>query len=481
MDRPKRDEIYEVTIDDIGAEGSGIGRIGGEFVVFVPGTVPGDKVKAIIKKTKKNFAQSNLESIVSPSENRVEPECEYFSSCNGCKMQNINYSKQLEIKRKIVLDSFERIGGFSDIEIPGVLGSENIYFYRNKLEFSFSNDRWLTDKDMDSPIADKTFALGYHIPGFIDKILDIRKCYLQSDVSSRILNFTRVYFKERNTSIYSSKIHSGYLRFLVIRQSANTSDLMVNLITFSEEPELIREYSEGLKREVPEVSTIINAISTSRAQVANAETQNVVYGKGFIEEIIGKYKFKITPGSFFQTNSKQCEKLFEQIVKLGDFTNDEHLLDLYCGCGAISLYVSGLVKSVHGVELSRESIEMADTNASINGVTNCSFMAMDVKDYLAVLSSPETEIPEGKLINKFDTFILDPPRSGIHPKAAEYILKYKPKKIIYVSCNPATQARDLQLLSGKYSISSVQPVDMFPHTFHIENVVRLDLKIDYLV
>ncbi|MBZ0201726.1 MAG: 23S rRNA (uracil(1939)-C(5))-methyltransferase RlmD, partial [Ignavibacteria bacterium] len=359
MDKPKRDEIYEVTIDDIGAEGNGIGRINGEFVVFVPGTVPGDKVTVNIRRTKKNFAQAKLESIVSPSEFRVDPECEYFDSCNGCKMQNITYLKQLEIKRKIVLDSFERIGGFSDIEITGVLGSENIYFYRNKLEFSFSNDRWLTDEDMDIPNADRSFALGYHIPGFIDKILDIRKCYLQSDVSSRILNFTRDYFKEKNTSIYSSKIHSGYLRFLVIRQSANTSDLMVNLITFSEEPDLIMGYSESLKKEVPEVTTLVNAISASRAQVANAEIHNVIYGKGFIEEIIGKYMFKITPGSFFQTNSKQCERLFEQVVMLGEFTKNENVLDLYCGCGAISLYVSGLVKSVHGVELSRESIEMA--------------------------------------------------------------------------------------------------------------------------
>ena len=468
IDKPKRDDIIELRIDDIGSEGKGIGRINGDFVVFVPNTVPGDHITAKIRKTKKKYAEAAVVEIIAASPQRAVPECEYFGTCNGCRMQNIDYDFQLEIKKQIVINSFERIGGFKNLEIPGVLGSNNIYFYRNKLEFSFSNNRWLTQSDMDIEGVERSFALGYHIPGFIDKILDVEKCYLQSEISNRILNLTRDFFKSRGVSIYSTKTHSGYLRFLIIRQSANTKDLMVNLITHNKDKNLINEYSEQLKEKVPEVSTLINSISESKAQVAKADTFNVITGNGFIEEKIGKFIFKITPNSFFQTNSKQCEKLFDTIIELGNFSKDENVLDLYCGCGAISLYISEYVNKVFGVELNNESIQIAHENSEINGIMNCDFAAYDVKDYLEVIKNEKS--------GKYNTFILDPPRSGIHPKAAEYILEYEPEKIIYVSCNPATQARDLQILAPKYNITKIQPVDMFPHTFHIENVVRLDLN-----
>ncbi len=471
MDNLKKDDIIELSIADIGAEGVGIGRFNNEFVVFVPGTVPGDTVKAKIRKKKKKFAESLLIEIITPSPKRTVPECEYFGTCNGCKMQNIDYNYQLELKRSIVKNSFERIGGFEGIEIPEVLGSEDVYYYRNKLEFSFSNSRWLTKEDMDNENADKDFALGYHIPGFIDKIIDIRACYLQSLATNKILNLTRDFFKSRNTTVYSTKTHSGYLRFLTVRRSVANNDLMVNLITYDENPELISEYSDLLQKEVTEVTTFVNSLTTSKAQVALADNFNTIFGKGYIEEKIGNYRFKITPNSFFQTNSKQCEKLFEQVAEFGDFKPGEKVLDLYCGCGAISLYISGMTETVHGVELSSESIEMANVNAGLNSVTNCSFEAKDVKDYLEELIKPENQDAA-----RFDTFVLDPPRSGLHPKAAEYILQYMPEKIIYVSCNPGTQARDLALLKESYDITKIQPVDMFPHTFHIENVVRLELK-----
>lgn len=468
MDRPKRDEIYELRIDDIGSEGNGIGRINGEFVVFVPKTVPGDIVKAKIRKTRKNYSEARLLEITKDSEYRVMPECRYFGTCNGCKLQNVDYDFQLSTKRNIVKNSFERIGGFSGIDIPDVIGSENVYFYRNKLEFSFSGDRWLTEEDMNNENADRSFALGYHIPGSYDKIIDIYDCRLQSEVSNRILNLTREFFKTRNISVYSTKTGEGFLRYLVIRQSAKTNDLMVNLITFENDRELIEEYSESLREDVPEVTTLINSVSTSKAQVAQFEISNTIFGKGFIEEKIGNYRFKIMPGTFFQTNSIQCEKLFQKVVEFAKFEKSENVLDLYCGCGAISLYISGYVNRVYGVELSNDSIEMAKENAELNGVNNCEFEVYDVKDFLGQINN--------KADKHWDTFILDPPRSGIHPKVAEYILEYEPKKIIYVSCNPGTQARDLMMLSSKYEITDIQPVDMFPHTFHIENVVRLDLK-----
>src|SRR4030095_4856848 len=466
MDKPKKDDIIELRIDDIGSEGKGVGRINGDFVVFVPNTVPGDLIKAKVRKTKKNYSEALVEEVISGSPMRTTPECEYFGTCNGCRMQNINYDFQLEIKKKSVINAFERIGGFKDLKTPDVIGSKNIYFYRNKLEFSFSNNRWLTQADMNSEGVGKSFALGYHIPGFIDKVLDLKKCYLQSEISNRILNLTRDFFKSKGTSIYSTKTHSGYLRFLVIRQSANSKGLMVNLITHTNDKNLIIEYSEHLISKVPEITTLINSISSSKSQVAQADQFNIIFGNGYIEEKIGKYTFKVTPGSFFQTNSLQCEKLFDTVIELGDFTKQDNVLDLYCGCGAISIYVSGYINKAFGVELNNESIQIAHENSELNKVMNCDFASYDVKDYLKVIKEEKKD--------KFSTFILDPPRSGIHPKAAEYILEYEPEKIIYVSCNPATQARDLQLLSSKYIITKIQPVDMFPHTYHIENVVRLD-------
>jgi len=469
LENLKKDDVIELVIDDIGAESNGIGRFNGEYVVFVPKSVPGDTVRVKIRKKKKKYAESTLLEIIQPSPFRIEPECEYFGTCNGCKMQHIEYAKQLEIKQSIVKNAFERIGGFENVTIPPVLGSEDIYFYRNKLEFSFSNDRWLTSEDMLIENIDKSFAVGYHIPGFNEKILDIRACYLQSLTTNKILNFTRDFFKPKGTSIYTTKTHSGYLRFLTVRKSIYNNGLMVNLITYDENAELVNEYAALLRQEIPEATTLVNSTTQSKAQVALADNFNVIYGDGFIEEKIGEYRFKITPNTFFQTNSKQCEKLFETAAAIADLGKEENVLDLYCGCGAISLYVSAMVKSVHGVELSNESIDMASENAELNGVYNCTFEAMDVKDYLEKL----TANPGGE---KFDVIILDPPRSGIHPKAAVYLLQYEAKKLIYVSCNPATQARDVALLKEKYNIISIQPVDMFPHTFHIENVVKLDLK-----
>jgi len=246
---------------------------------------------------------------------------------------------------------------------------------------------------------------------------------------------------------------------------------MVNLITHNENEALISEYADLLKNEVPEATTFINSISTSKSQVAQADYFNAIFGNGFINEKIGNYSFKITPFSFFQTNSTQAKALFDAVIKLGKFGKEENVLDLYCGTGAISIYISGFVKNILGVELSEESIQMARENAEINNASNCEFISSDVKEYLTAFITAEAGIS-----TSFDAVILDPPRSGIHPKSAEYILALEPKKIIYVSCNPSTQARDIKLLDEKYIITAIQPVDMFPHTFHIENVVRLDKR-----
>lgn len=470
MKKPAKDEILELNIQDIGFEGKGIARTNGDFVIFVNNSVPGDTVKAKVKKIKKNFAEAALIEIIKESGNRVTPKCPYFGTCNGCKMQNADYNFQLEMKKNTVKNAFERIGGFINPDIPDVIGSENTYFYRNKLEFSFSNQRWLTEADM-GKTEDKNFALGFHMPGFIDKVLDVNNCSLQSEISNKILNITRDFFKKHNATIYTTKSHSGYLRYLVIRQSAFTNDLMVNLITHNENKELISEYADLLKKEVPEITTFINSISTAKSQVAQADYFNTVFGKGYINEKIGNYSFKITPFSFFQTNSYQAKTLFDAVIKLADFSKDENVLDLYCGTGAISVYISKYVNNVLGVELNEESIQIAKENTAVNNVSNCKFVSSDVKEYLF-----ESFSADAGNLNSYNTVVIDPPRSGIHPKSAEHILKAGPKKIIYVSCNPSTQARDIKLLEEKYIITAMQPVDMFPHTFHIENVARLDWK-----
>jgi 23S rRNA (uracil1939-C5)-methyltransferase len=466
MTKTSIDDILELKIIDIGFEGRGIARTESDFVVFVNNAVPGDIVKAQIRKVKKNFAEAKLIEILEESKNRVSPECRYFGLCNGCKMQNIIYKHQLEIKRKNVISAFERIGGFKDINVPSPIGSENTYFYRNKLEFSFSGQRWLTDADLNS--KGKDFALGFHMPGFVNKVLDIEKCWLQSELSNKILNLTREFFKSKGESIYSIKSQSGYLRYLVIRQSQLTKEAMLNLITYEEKPDLIGEYSDFIKKELPEVTTLVNSISKTKAQVASGDYYKTIFGNGYINEKIGEFSFKITPFSFFQTNSFQAKKLFDVVIEIGKFTKDENILDLYCGTGAISIYISPYVNKVLGVELSKEAIQMAIENAKSNSVENCEFMCRDVKDFLSSVIPVKTGIQ--------NTVILDPPRSGIHPKSTEYILTLEPEKIIYVSCNPATQARDIKLLAEKYKITAMQPVDMFPHTFHIENVVRLDKK-----
>lgn len=468
MNTPQKDEILELIVKDLSFEGKGVARTPADFVVFVNNVIPGDIIKAQIRKVKKSFAEAKLIEIITPSPFRSEPRCEYFGTCNGCKMQNLEYSRQLEFKRKYVADAFERIGGIPNIAIPETIASDEIYYYRNKLEFSFSNSRWLTDVDMETKNVDKSFALGFHIPKFIDKVLDVKRCYLLSELSNKILNITREFFKSRRLSVYSTQTHSGYLRYLIIRQSPVTGEMMVNLITSEEKQDLIIEFGSELKKGIPEITTFINTISTSKAQVATGEKAIAIFGDGTITEQVGKYKFIISPLSFFQTNTMQAKKLFDIVLKLANFTGKENVLDLYCGCGAISLYISEYVNKVMGVELSNDSILSAHENAELNGVKNCDFVSYDVKDYLGIIKNEKSI--------RYDTFILDPPRSGIHPKAAEYILEYEPAKIIYVSCNPATQARDIKLLADKYNITAIQPVDMFPHTYHVENAARLDLK-----
>ena len=470
----KKGEIIELKIESYAFEGKGIAKIRKDentekpFVIFVHGAYPGEKVSARITKVKKSFAEAKAEKIITPSIERVKPKCKYFGTCGGCKQQNLDYSAQTKYKQLQVEDIFKRLGGFVNYIAKPILPSEKIFFYRNKMEFSFAEKRWLTLEEINSgEEIDSYFALGLHIPKMFNKVLDIDECFLQSEESNKILNLTRRFFKGKKTTIYSTKTHSGYLRNLVIKQSHHTNDLMVNLVTSEDNERLFTEYTNLLIDEIPLITTVINNINMKKAQVAIGDYEKVYHGSGFIYDEIGEYKFRISANSFFQTNTLQAVNLYNVAVNFAEFSPTDVVYDLYSGAGTISIYISKFVKEVHGFESVEPAIADAKTNEEINGIEN-------VTSYLTDLNKSFLPIIEENKILKPTVIIADPPRSGMNPKTVKDILQLSPEKIVYVSCNPATQVRDIKLLSeGGYKLQKIKPVDMFPHTFHIENVALL--------
>lgn len=460
----KKDQILQLTIQGFANEGKSITRYD-DFVIFVDNGVPGDTAEIVIYKIKKNYALGKVLKIITPSSLRVTPRCKYFGICGGCKWQNLNYDSQIEFKRQNVIDSLERIGQIPNPNVNKAIGSPLLFYFRNKMEFSFSDKRWLLEEEKDNPEKDASFALGLHIPERFDKVLDIDECFLQSETSNKILNLTRKFSKENKLDVYSTKTHVGYLRNLVIREGKHTNDLMVNLVTYEERPELMKRYSDLLVSSIPEITTIVNSITKRKSQVAVGEYSKILFGPGLINEKIGKYTFQISPDSFFQTNTLGTEKLYSVVEKFLDGKKYSTILDLYCGAGTISLFISAYADKILGFELVEDAIADANINAKINGINNCEFICGDLKDKIV------NDLPKPEVI------ILDPPRNGVHEKVLAEILKLSPEKVIYVSCNPQTQARDLLILKEKYEIREIQPVDMFPHTMHMENVIKLELKV----
>ncbi len=470
----KRGDLIDLEITDYAFEGKGISKItldnsDKKFAIFVNGSYPGDKVKAIIKKKKSSYAEANVEEIISPSDQRVQARCKYFGTCGGCKQQNLDYNFQLKYKAEQVKDIFERIGGISDFEYLPIAASENIFFYRNKMEYSFADKRWLTKDEIteNGEVADRNFALGLHIPRIFDKVLDINECFLQSEVSNKILNFTRDFFKSRNTTIYSTNTHTGYLRNLVIKSGYKTKDLMANLVTSKNNKRLFTEYSNFLIKEIPEITTIINNINEKKANVAIGDYERIYHGNGTISDKIGDFSFKISANSFFQTNTLQAEKLYQLAFEFAELKGSEIVYDLYSGAGTISIYVSKSAAKVYGFESVESAVSDTKTNCEINNISNVKSFQVDLnKSFLPFVNKTELEKP--------DIIIADPPRSGMNPKTVNDIITLSPKKIVYVSCNPTTQARDVKLLTESgYELIKMQPVDMFPHTYHIENVALL--------
>jgi len=472
----KKFEVLELTIQSYAFEGNGVARVpvekAGEtkdFVVFVKHAYPGDVVKAEIKKIKKSYAEAKVVEIISPSPERIPARCNFFGTCGGCKQQDLEYQAQTRYKQEQVKDIFNRLGGFSDFLFEEIIPAEQIFFYRNKMEFSFAEQRWLTKEEINSsePI-ERNFALGLHIPNLFDKVLDLDECFLQSEASNKILNFTRTFFKEKNISIYTTKTHTGYLRNLVIKESKHFPELMVNLVTSEENDTLMDEYAHQLKKEIPAVTTIINNISKKKALIATGDYEKVFYGNGIIHDSIGGFKFRISANSFFQTNTLQAVNLYQTALEYAGLSGTEILYDLYCGAGTISIFVSKFAKEIYGFEVVQPAIEDAEVNKKLNQITNAKFFLADLYDsFIHVIE--EQKIPHP------DVIIADPPRNGMHKNTIDDILRLAPKKIVYVSCNPTTQVRDLKILcEGGYRLVKVKPVDMFPHTYHIENVALLE-------
>ncbi len=479
----KRGDKLEFQIEKYAFEGKGISRIQKEdsderksgYVVFVNGSYPGDTVEARITKTKKSYAEAVAEKILVPSPYRIEARCKYFGTCGGCKQQDLNYQVQLSYKHDQVKEIFERLGGLTGFDTDDIIPSEKIFYYRNKMEYSFADKRWLTKEEIGSQeILDKEFALGLHVPGVYDKVLDIDECFLQSELSNKILNLTRKFFKGKNVPVYSTKTHEGYLRNLVIKQSHRSkaksgedAGLMVNLVTASENDELMRDYSALLIKEIPQITTIINNINLKKAAVAAGDYEKVFYGDGFIYDYIGDYKFRISANSFFQTNTLQAENLYNTALEFAELSGDEIVYDLYSGAGTIAIYVSGKAKEVYAFESVEPAVKDAEENAVINNINNVNFITADLyKSFLPLL--------EEKKLPKPDTIIIDPPRNGMHKNTVNDVIALGPRKIVYVSCNPATQVRDIKMLKeAGYELIKIRPVDMFPHTYHIENVALL--------
>jgi 23S rRNA (uracil1939-C5)-methyltransferase len=462
------DEI-ELNIESGAFEGNSVARSKG-LVYFVPFGVPGDKVLARVTRKKRKFAEATIFEIIEPSPNRIEPRCRYFGICGGCKLQNVEYDIQLDMKRRQVSDLFTRIGRIDEVEVAEVIPSPDEFNYRNKMEFSFGSSRWLTQDEIDSGrILQKGFALGLHIPKRYDKVLDLEECYLQSDSSVGIVNRFRKLALEEGWSAYNSRENSGYLRNLIIRSSRFNNGIAINLVTTRFEEERATMVLDVLTREFTDIVAIDNTVNSTRSPVASSENAIHLLGNGTYREKVGSREFIVGPTCFFQPNPGQAENLFQIIKEFSRLNCDDVLYDIFCGVGAIGLTLSPHVSKVIGIESHPESIYFAQKNIELNHAANCTFLEGDAMEALDDEFFRKHGVPS--------VMVLDPPRAGLHPKLVDRIIQKGAPRIVYTSCNPATQARDLNLLKSHYQIQVIQPVDMFPQTYHIETVVALERKL----
>ena len=466
--RKKNVVLEKVPVSAYAAEGKALARQDGKVIFIEGGVVPGDVVDVKLSKNKKDWAEGTAIHIHSYSSERVEPFCEHFGVCGGCKWQMLPYSRQLQYKQQQVVDNLQRIGHLELPAISPILGSPHSTCYRNKLEFTFSNKAYLTNQEIaqEGGITRRN-ALGFHVPRLFDKVLDIHTCHLQQEPVNLIRNTVRAFAEANELPFYDIRAQQGWLRNLVVR-ICTTGEVMVNLVIHHEDETARKALLDHLLATVPAITTIVYTINPKKNDSIFDLEPKTYYGKGYVEENLEDFVFKIGPKSFFQTNTYQGETLYQVTRDFAALTGTEIVYDLYCGTGSIGIFVSRKARKVIGIELIKEAIDDAIENADRNQVKNAEFFAGDVvdicdDDFFALHGQP-------------DVVITDPPRAGMHEKLVSKLLQIAAPKIVYVSCNPATQARDLALLSALYKVAKVQPVDMFPHTHHIENVVLLEKK-----
>ena len=459
-----KNKLFEnVLIETVAAEGKCIARIDGQ-AVFVGGVAPDDVVDLKIIRKKKSYLEGKAVKFHEYSKQRTEPFCEHFGLCGGCKWQHLSYQHQVAAKRQQIIDNFERIGKFNFPKINPIITSEDTKFYRNKLEFTFSNKRWLSHEEVKSEVIIDRSGLGFHIPKQFDKIVDIKNCYLQKEPSNEIRNAIRDFAISNQLSFYNISEFRGLLRNLVIRTSS-TGQLMVILQFGEKDQEGTNRIMEFILKTFPQIDSLYYVINLKKNETFHDQELILYAGKPFIEEKIGELIFKIGPKSFFQTNTEQAQKLYAKAMEMAKLQGDEIVYDLYTGTGTIANYVAKNVHKVVGIETIKEAIDDARENANLNNISNCSFITGDIKDTLTKEFIEQNGNP--------DVIITDPPRAGMHIDVVETILQAKPNRIIYISCNPATQARDLARLTDEYEIEEIQPFDMFPHTHHLENIASL--------
>jgi 23S rRNA (uracil1939-C5)-methyltransferase len=459
----RKGDIVELNIDRIAFGGQGIARVDG-MVIFVKGAIPGDRVRALIFRKKKAYAEAKIHELLVPSPDRIQAPCPYFGICGGCQWQHVTYERQLEYKRGHVEEALSHIGSISGIEVHDPIPSEKQFAYRNKMEFSFSDRLWLPHPPPPLTPPSFSFALGLHVPGTFDKIIDVDACLLQQERGNEILREVKRFAGESGFPPYGLKNHEGFWRFLTLRHSAYLDEWMVNLVTSEMRSEAVFPLAQSLTSLFSNVKTVVNNITARRASIAVGEKEVVLSGAGTIRDRIGRSSFQISANSFFQTNSLGAERLYGKVVEYADLKGRETVLDLYSGTGTIPIFLASSAGRVIGMEIAESAVLDARKNCQENGIENCEFILGDIRENLSLLRiQPEV-------------MIIDPPRAGMHQDVLSRVLEIGAERIVYVSCNPATLARDLGLMQEHYHVPEIQPVDMFPHTYHIECVAKLEKK-----
>ena len=460
----KKGQPITLEITHLAFGGKGLAKPDG-FAVFVDKAVPGDVVQALITRKKKNYAEARILELLTASPDRIDTPCPYSGHCGGCKWQFLDYEKQLVYKRQHVAEALAHIGGIETVPVHETIPSKQLFGYRNKMEFSCSDRRWVLPNEMDNDDLDRTFALGLHVPGTFNKVIDTEACLLHPPLGNDILATIRQGMRHSGLPPYGLKSHAGYWRFVMLRNSAFYGHWMVNIVTSYENTKAMASLAHQLMEQYPEVVSVINNITARKSSVAVGESELLIAGESFFKEKIGSFEFSISANSFFQTNSVGAQTLYDKTREYAELQGHETVLDLYSGTGTISIYLAESARQIIGIEQVESAVRNAERNCRINQITNCRFVQGDIKDKLPQL----TEKPQ--------VMVIDPPRAGMHKDVTQQVLGLAPERIVYVSCNPASLARDVALLSEAYDLLEVQPVDMFPHTYHIETVAKLVRKL----